>query len=512
MNQFKLRATVAAVAGVALFGLAAGAKADSTDDLLKKLRDKGVLSEQEYDEFNATRDTEKVKKQSEIKASFKDGISWESGDKQHAMALTGRVHFDYRDVGDLENLNEDNRDLDTATIGDQFEIRRARLGVKGRFYNSYEYEIVTNLVGSNANLVDTAWLNINWWDAAQFRFGRFKQPFSLEEQTSSNNIDFMERSYVNALTPGKRLGAMLHGEPVKGLNYGLSVYQDGFNELSSDTSDEKGVGGRVAANLASFAGWSDTVLHVGLAMADENYGLTPTQSNNTSSTLDGKHRASVIAFRNEARGLNNVYRAQLGGTTASTAGAGLNVDFGASDRTTGEVEKKLKGVELAATYGPFKLQGEYAKAEYDANHIAGNSTVKGDVKAWYAEALWLITGEKYSDFYKGGAFGSIKPKNDFVHPSAAASSGGWGAWELGLRMSRFDATDMETTGANSREQGSDETKTYTAGIKWIVNPNVRFLMNYSKTDYDTAFTPIDVAGGELQDSERELSVRGQIAF
>ncbi|MCX7627882.1 MAG: hypothetical protein N2Z69_05650, partial [Methylophilaceae bacterium] len=96
MKHFKLRATAAAVVGIALFGLNGIACADAVDDLLRKLRDKGVLSEQEYDEFNATRDSEKAKKSSEIKASFKDGIVWESGDKQHSIQINGRLHADSR--------------------------------------------------------------------------------------------------------------------------------------------------------------------------------------------------------------------------------------------------------------------------------------------------------------------------------------------------------------------------------------------------------------------------------
>lgn len=507
MTTFKLRATVAALAGIAMFGMVGSASADSTDDLLKKLRDKGVLTEDEFDEFNSTRDSEKKKKSGEIKASFKDGIVWESGDKQHSMALTGRVHFDYRDFNGYDTANDENRDTDTATIADQFEVRRARIGVKGKFYNSYEYEVVTNLVGSNANLVDTAWGNVNWWDAAQFRFGRFKQPFSLEEQTSSNNIDFIERSYVNALIPGKRLGAMIHGEPMKGLNYGLSIYQDGFNEVSTDTSDEKGTAARVAANFAAMAGISDTVLHVGLAMTDEKYGLTPTSSGQTSSAASTTTRGTVIGFRSEGRGLGTLYRAQIGGQALTTA------SYGQPSNTTAEVEKELRGMELAAAYGPFKIQGEYVKADFDANHLSTGSAVNGEVKAWYAEALWLLTGEKYSDFYKSGAFGAIKPKNDFIHPSVAASAGAWGAWELGLRLSKFDATDMTTNAtAGAREQGSDEVKSYTAGIKWIVNPNVQFKLNYVKTEFETPFTPIDVSGGVAEDEEREISLRGQITF
>ena len=44
-----------------------------------------------------------------------------------------------------------------------------------------------------------------------------ERPFSLEEATSSNYIDFQERSLANAMAPGKERGIMLHGRPAKGL-------------------------------------------------------------------------------------------------------------------------------------------------------------------------------------------------------------------------------------------------------------------------------------------------------
>jgi len=514
-TNHKLRGLIAAITGALLFGAAQVALADSTDDLLRKLHDKGVLTDEEYDQFNTNRDTEKVKKNSEIKASFKDGISWESGDKQNAIALTGRIHFDYRNVSGYNEM----RDTDTVTAADQFELRRARIGVKGKFYNNYEYEVVTNLVGSNANLVDTAWLNVNWWDQAQIRFGKFKQPFGMEQNTSSNNIDFAERSVVDSLSPGKQLGVMLHGEIVKGLNYGVSTYQSGFSETDSDTADTE-IGGRVVANIAQLAGWSDAVLHVGLAASDGSYGVVPAQTNNFNKAVDGKTRATLYSFRSEARGLNNIYRAQIGGETLPAT----QRIFGASTGVAAEVDKQLYGLELAAAYGPIKLQSEYVKAEFDANYassstaatVATTSRVNADVRAWYAEALWMITGEKYADFYKGGVFGSIKPKNDFIHPSIASSSGGWGAWELGLRYSQFDPKFAATgTGAaNSRQQGStDGAKSYTAGIKWILNPNTRVLLNYVHTKFDTAFAPIDVeryVGTEK--SENSIVLRGQLSF
>jgi phosphate-selective porin OprO/OprP len=464
---------------------------------------KGVLTEEEGALLMRGRQGEKEaaeeKKKSEIKASFKDGIVFESGDKKHSMALTGRVHFDYRDISGYDNSH----DPDTTSIADQFEVRRARIGVKGKFYDDIGYEIVTNLVGSNSNLVDTAWVNLGWFKPVQFQFGRFKQPMSLEEMTSSNIIPFAERSFVNALVPTKKLGAMVHGEPKEGFVYGLSVYQNGFNETNNE-DDGKFVGGRVAANIAKLADWKDSVLHVGVAGYDGEWAVKPTTTsqNSASSTT----RSTIIGFRTEGRGLSNIFRAQISGDNAAATPGGTATD-------EARIEQRAGGIELAGSYGPFRVQGEYVKANFDATYddvdAADNAQVKGDVKAWYASATWLLTGETYADFYKGGAWGGVKPKNPF----SLETGKGKGAWEVALRYSKFDASDIDVVdaGRGSRVQGTDEADAYTLGLNWYLNNNLRFMLDYVRTDYDVAFSPID-SGLPAEDSERAIMLRGQFAF
>ncbi len=48
-------------------------------------------------------------------------------------------------------------------------------------------------------------------------------PISVDQLTSSRFIDFHERSILNDFIPGKERGVMLHGEPKKGIFYGVAV-------------------------------------------------------------------------------------------------------------------------------------------------------------------------------------------------------------------------------------------------------------------------------------------------
>ncbi len=208
MKSIKIRGVVAAVAGALMFGFGANAMADSTDDIVNALMAKGVLTEEEGALLLKGREGEKAGNAKKVKVTDKNGsFTMETGDGKNTMALTGRLHFDARTVdnnaGAATIINTSDRD--TASMADQFEVRRARIGVKGKIFEHYDYEVIGNLVGGNTNILDVAYVNAGMFQKAQAKIGVFKQPFNLEEYgTSSNNIDFMERSYVNQLTPAKK--------------------------------------------------------------------------------------------------------------------------------------------------------------------------------------------------------------------------------------------------------------------------------------------------------------------
>lgn len=527
MKSIKMRGIAAAVTGALLFGFGANAMADSTDDILNALIAKGVLTEEEGELLMKGRKGEKEaadkKKETAVSGKVKDGsVVWESGDKSTSLGLTGRLQFDMRSIeANKDQVNDDDRD--TKSLGDNFEIRRARIGAKGKMFTNFDYEVVANAVGSSTNVIDVAYMNWNKFEPFQLRVGQFKQPFSLEQLTSSNNIDFMERSYNDQITPAKKPGVMLHGVPAKGLTYAVSTYQQNTFGSESPDSDGKSFAARGTINFAELAGWKESVMHVGLSGFDSEYGINPTSSSNTSDAASTTTRATIFSFRSGGRGLSNAFRAQIEGAKLPTA------DYNGLSNYTAKVDNKAYGLELAAAQGPFKLQAEYTAQEFDASHsspastygstpttiAATNNSIKADVKAYYVEALWMLTGENYSDWYKNGVWGGIKPKNNFDLESGK----GTGAWELGARYDEFEVDNTSVTGGrlqgsttSANTGGKGGAKTWTAGLKWQLNPNMRMLLNYSRTKYDTAFAPLDVVGGVVNDKEDILMLRTQLAF
>lgn len=415
--------------------------------------------------------------------------------------VTGRVHFDMRNIDNGSIISDDR---DSANYADNFEIRRARIGVVGSINKDIGYEVVANAVGSTTNFIDTAWANYGFNKAAQFRAGRFKQPFSLEELTSSNSIDFMERSYGNQIIPGKRLGVMLHGEPSKGVNYGLSAFQNDFNEASNSTNAGNNYAARIALNAADFASMEDTVLHIGLAQTAGKSQVNPTSSGSTSSAPSTTTRAVVVAFRDENRGLSNIYRARIAGTSLNTAA------YGGISNQVANIDKVQNGLELAIAKGPFKFQAEQINSDYSATSTANTLDVK--VKTNYAEVMYNITGEEWSKAYKGGAFSGITPSTVFMKDYGGVVGNGKGAWQAGLRVSSFEATPSNNTGSNNTLENSTKATTTTYALNWIMNNNARVMLNYAETDFGSAVTPLDVVGATSITKERVISLRTQVNF
>ncbi len=54
--------------------------------------------------------------------------------------------------------------------------------------------------------------------------------------------------------------------------------------------------------------------------------------------------------------------------------------------------------------------------------------------------MWNVTGEPFAGMYKEGMFGRLKPSNNF-------GDKGWGALQVGLRYSKFGASDFKATNA-----------------------------------------------------------------
>lgn len=454
-KRLLIAASIAAAFSGASFGVQA---ADSMDVLLEKLRGKGVISDSEYSEFQTLREDDQKAASgksdpAELKGKFKDGFTFESGDKEHSISIAGRVHADYR------SFSEDSTNGNSA---DTFDIRRAYLGVSGKLYKDWSFEVTSDVAAST---LEYAYVNYKASDAVQLRMGAFKMPFSFEELTSSRFVDFQERSLVNAFAPAKDQGLMIYGEPVKGtFSYAVAAMNGSGKNTDEANSviDDKDLIVRLATNLAPTVGMDSGILHLGVGY--------------TTGTIPGNN-AVTGGIRTEGRGLTFL--------TVTAPGAATN-----------ETDRERTGLEGVVGFGPVKFQAEYVQSNF-RNSAVGYDR---DIDAYYGSVSWMITGEKYSDSYTMGGMRAIKPNKPF-----RKGSDGMGAWELGVRYSTIDAGDL-TTGQFTGTNGADAI---TVGLKWIPVTPVRVYLNYTQTDFDT---PIAVAGGETTEDEKAITLRASVFF
>jgi phosphate-selective porin OprO and OprP len=367
----------------------------------------------------------------EIKTTFRDGLRFETADKQHSFGISGRVHFDYRSFSPSDS------------VADTFDIRRARLGFNGKVYENINFEVVGEFAGTAA--LDVAWINYGFFGKnAQVRVGQFKMPYNLETLMSSNNITFQERAFLSNLAPGKERGVMLHGAPANGFTYAVAASNGrGQNNNNSDPqNDDFDLMGRVTLNVPELMDNKDIVGHLGVA-------YTTTTQTGTDALTGG--------IRTEGRGATFF--------TGTAPGAGNAYD---RDRL---------GLEAAFATGPFKIQAEWANVEFD---VPG---AKRELDTYYIYGAWAITGESYAKAYRNGVFGGIKPSK------AYGTNGGTGAWVVGVRYDKWDAGDFPA----GTFTGTSEADAITLGVNWHPNGMTRFMLNYIMTDYDTPVTVNGIA-------------------
>ena len=453
---------------------AAPAMADEYKDTLDLLLQKGIITQKEYNtkieahaerlenkQFNAARVDKDLRDNNNARFAksndgsvMENGIGLKSKDGNNTIQLTGRLHMDYRQYSP---------DYGTGQTTDAYaniaEIRRARFGVRGQFQKDFKYEIVANLgndvgASSTTTLMDVAWVNYAANPEMQFQFGLFKMPFSLEQLTSSNNIDFMERSLIGQVEgefiPGKETGFMLHGVPKTGLTYALAVSRGRANK--DNTNDGFDYIGRVTTNIAELQGSKAYIAHLGAAY----------------STGDIKSGVAPASGRTESRSQSAFFT----GTALS-----------------GDTVRTRQGLEAAFAYNAFKVQAEQFNFKYDP--ATGDNV---EIKGYYVQAVYNLTGESYN--YKDGAFSSVKPAN-------ALDKGGRGAWQVGVRMSEFDASGISVaTGKTNRATAM------TYGITWFATDNLRFMLNY----VDTKFDALVGSSGSRVNGDKAVMFRSQFSF
>ena len=398
-------------------------------------------------------------------------------DGQQRFKMRGRFQYDvYSNDWELDDPT------DSASIngedGSRSYVRRAFLGVQGRFTDNWRYKVdfvlspgageasstltTTTIADCNAALagnqpcvgtasvstsgggddvaVDDAYLEYAG-DFYSVVIGENNITSPLEDRTSSLDIPFIERSsIINTYGYGRAAGV---AGLVTGANWmaAVGVYGDSINNADSNFAlDEQiSVSGRFTwAPIFETSPEGVTLLHFGIS------GRTRASGDDGGSTQE--------AFRYRARPLNGR------GSRWVEAGSSAVMERDTS-----------YGFEIAGQYNAFGFTAEYITLEGESSNDAPQLEIESH--GYYVDLNWSLTGEPRA--YRGnqGSFGPIAPANP-------VSEGGWGHRDISARYDFIDLSDIDVGGSRG------EQTAYAVALNWVPVDHVRFMLNYASTEAD----------------------------
>ena len=385
---------------------------------------------------------EKAEKAAEEKAK-KEKDDW----TKPQTKLQGRLYFDAMSVdSDGTAGREDFSGTACAT---------ARLGIKGMQFGMIEYEALFDFSEGDVTAKNVYAGFRNLPSGIGMRFGHFKEPWSLENLTSSRHGLTMERSLLNRtkdLCGSRNYGIMFHNwDAEQRLTWAAGLFAASMPE-----------------SLDAVLGDEDHLAFTGRLTYLPIYEKCP----------DGRlslwHLGTAVSVREYDTENASEYKTRLKVTPGNDSCTISNTTFTGLESLTGVQ------FESAMVRGRFCLDFEQAFFFMD-DQFAGEA----EMQSGYVGASWFLTGESRNYDKKVGRYVAVEPKNPFVRTcrDGVGVFTGPGAWELTYRYSWLDSEEL-TCENYGFELG--ETTAHSVGLNWYLNSKCRVLFNYVYADTEHA--------------------------
>ena len=401
--------------------------ASEMDILVNKLVEKNILTPTEAQIILDETKQEAAKEKAEsgdMNVLWKDGLRIQTDDKKVAIKIGGRIMADTAWMQEDSGLEED-----FGKLEDSAEFRRARLYTSGTILDHFIYKAQFDFAGGDVDFKDVylGYEGIPY--LGTLKIGHFKEPFSLDELTSSKYITFMERALPNAFAPGRNIGiglsnAFLGDSKSPRMTWAVGVFRDA-DDFGDASSNEWNITGRITG-LPWYKDKGKQLVHLGAAYS-----------------FRAPHETLRYRERPEA------HMAPRFVDTGSFAAENAN----------------LVGLEAALVSGPFHAEGELITSFVDKTNGGNN------LYGFYGQGGYFLTGETRPYKNEEGAFSRVKPKNNFnIVKLLDGNYNSIGAWELATRWSYIDLNNHDINGGIMND--------VTVGLNWHLNPNMRIMSNY----------------------------------
>ena len=349
-----------------------------------------------------------------------------TSEEDRQFKINGRLHYDVYGVSSDFPGTANDQDYTRSAI------RRAFIGVEGRFTQNWRYNVKFDITpGRNSTTevrLDDAYLEYAADDFSIF-IGQNNQVSPMEDRDSSNYIPFNERSaIITAAGFGKIPGIDFLAN---GGNWSFGVGVHGDNSTNAESAAK-------ARNEAVYA--------IGRLTYAPIYERTP----------DG---IILLHLGLSARERDN------GGDSLFGYSARPEVGFNTSFINTGAIfeHDRWLGGEVAFQYNQFGMEAEYGQL---TGQLAGAG--ERQFHGGYLDLFWSPTGEGRTYVAADGSFGRTAIRRTL------GSDGGIGHIMLSARYDTIDLTDGPTDGGKQ--------DTITGGVTWMPIAYVKFQLNASRNN------------------------------
>ncbi|MGA1863864.1 MAG: OprO/OprP family phosphate-selective porin [bacterium] len=272
-----------------------------------------------------------------------------------------------------------NRKQKNYQVVNETELRRASIDIECEIDDDWQAEFQVSFEDEDQSPeVEDAFISFTGWENFAFKIGQTKEPFGLEELTSSKQISLIERSMAtSAFAPGNHPGLEISGHQ-RPFTWAIGCYE---SEDNKNKRDSYALTGRFVMTPWEY---EERILHIGAAGSFRDFN-------------GEEYKIETHAEVHTAEEIVRIVETQAD-------------------------EVQLLGLELVSILGPFSIQAEHMGAKIKAT-VGKDAFYSG----YYIQGSYFLTGETRS--YKKGTFKSIKPLKTY------------GALELLYRYSFLDAED-----------------------------------------------------------------------
>ena len=412
--------------------------------------------------------------------------SLQSADGKFTANLHGVMQLDtaLHDQGDVPAAQTDARARD---LNDGTNFRRARLGVDGKAFGVFNYNVLLDFGGAgseDAAKIQELWIEYAGFKPLRLRAGAFAPNLGLADAASTNGMLFLERPAMaeisRTLAGGdRRIGLQLAGSG----DYWLAAAAVTGNTVSSLNSTASAFG---VQNYDEQLGFTARLAVSPLHGQDwrTHIGINGSLIADPADTAGGPLPPEAIQLRD---------RPEL------TVDGTRLIDTGslAADKAS------HIGLELAAQRKNLLLEAEV----FNVNVSRTTPGVSdADFTGWYVQGSWVITGEARKYNPANAAFDAPAIDKPFDY-----KKGQWGAFELAARYSVADLNDNEGAAGSLALPNTvrgGEQQVLTAGLNWYLNGLVKLMLDYQHVDVQR----LNAAGLEIGQDYNAYALRTQFAF